>query len=210
MMTTQFNPSKKYAMYRILSGSLIILCACNSAQKELPIKDSTTPSSVKTDTSKMTSSPVGLDSNRIVAFVKNNPWIDSSSTFVIERTIMTNGVDKYAIISASSGTCRHSYLVLIDGHQSIEKCVEMEANCDSDLSRASYSYKIFTTTMDTVFNIEIITQRVADTSLVAKNGHLKDDQSLDDVETKTDTVFKRITPTFLTTDSVPRWPKFWR
>ena len=176
----------------------------------MPTKEGATISLSKTDTFHTRLAPMAMDTGKIISLIKGNPVIDSSSGFEIERTIPTNGGNKYVLISASGGTCHRSFLVLIDNDGVIEKCAELEANCDGDLSRAFYRYKNFTEESDTVFNIEVITQRVADTSLIDKNGHLKKDLSLDDVKCNIDTVLKRIPVPFLTTDSVPKWPQIWK
>lgn len=151
-----------------------------------------------------------LDTNTIISLIKKNPRIDENSEIEIIRHIESGIGDKYIVASANTGTCHRTYLLLLDNSNNIKKCVELEANCDSDLSRASYKYKIYSEESDTVFNVKEITQSAIDSNLIDKNGRLKNGYSLDDVNCRNDTVLRRITFSILIRDTIPQWPNIWK
>jgi len=151
-----------------------------------------------------------LDTAAIVSALKSNPAIQNSSEFEVTNIVSLSTGDKYVVVSANTGTCERIYFLWFGKGNNLIKCAEIEANCDSDLSRAVYRYKTMSQQSDTEFYVEHITQAALDSNLVDKHGHLKNGNSLDDVKCSYDTLSTIITPSFLRTDSVPNWPQLWK
>jgi hypothetical protein len=151
-----------------------------------------------------------FDTATIISALKSNPAIPSNSEFEVVKILSFNTGDKYVLVNANTGTCARAYFLWFDKNNSLIKCAELEANCDSDLSRAIYRYKTMSEISDTEYYVEHITQAALDSSLITRNGHLKDGHSLDDVKCRNDTASVKITPAYLKTDSVPNWPQIWK
>lgn len=125
----------------------------------------------------------------------------------VEQMTFANGKG-YALVRGSYVNCGFTYWVLYEGG-AIKKCMELEKECDDDLSWAEYDYKHYEAVSDTLFRVFKVTQTVKDKRHLDRDGNLKDHASRDDFELKNDTVAVVVSPSFLLSKHVPGWPKVW-
>lgn len=147
------------------------------------------------------------DSNKVLELFKNNPSIANYGDFSIGDTFRLNGY-VFLLVDRSRVNCKFTYLLACkEGH--ILKCVELESNCDTEFSQASYSYKEFSRAEDTLFDIRLITEKVKDSSLI-EGAEIKGHRSREDVPTVTDTQSVHFSASQLLSAKIPAWPAIWK